>query len=284
MSGNNPSSQEPMYIDSDEVSQVPTSSSTDTCIARSDRSVPSLPPGIFARGNMRRTTSQQSQASETTTIPAALDSGQRMDRVLGLWDQSIRQSSDAQYLSYNALPQALRILATELDWTRGEIRSGTWYIGTELSHIDGWIIPMETESEMPQTAFEQVTERLDDQDTRHQATSSQLHQSIQAERSAAMVRDEEIGRELLDHRARNQQALLEHRQALREVIIELRASKEERRQQEGTIAEHSELILSLNPQIKGNRKQSDPTPERSPTPAGIGNGGNRPPPPQQAAC
>ena len=59
-----------------------------------------------------------------------------------------------------------------------------------------------TASEMLQMAFEQVTERLDAQDARHQASSSQLHQSIQAEGSAAMARDEEIGRELLDQRAR----------------------------------------------------------------------------------
>ena len=123
MSGDNPSFQEPMHIDSDEVSQVPTSCSTDTRMARSDRSVPGLPPGIFTRGNMRRTASQQSQASETPTIPAALDSRlQRMDRVLSLFDPNIRQSSDAQHLSYNALQQALRIGATELDRTRGEIR------------------------------------------------------------------------------------------------------------------------------------------------------------------
>ena len=166
-----------MHIDSDEVSQVPTYSSTDTRIARSDRSVPGLPPGIFTRGNMRQTTSQRSQASKTLTIPAALDSRlQRMHRVLGLFDPSIRQSSDAQHLSYNALPQALRILATEPDRTRGEIRSGTRYIGMELSHIDGWILQMERASIMLQIAFEQVTERLDDQDARYQATSSQLHQ------------------------------------------------------------------------------------------------------------
>ena len=142
---------------------------------------------------------------------------------------------------------------------------------------------METGSEMLQMAFEQVTERLDDQDARHQATSSQLHQSIQAEGSAAMARDKEIRRELLDQRAQNQQALLEHGQALREVIQELRASKEEQRQQEGRIAELSELIVSLNAQVKGKGKQSDLTPEQSATAAGGGNGGNRPPPPQQAA-
>ena len=142
---------------------------------------------------------------------------------------------------------------------------------------------MKTALQMLQIAFEQVTERLDDQDAYHQATSSQLHQSIQAEGSAAMARDEEIRRKLLDQRALNQQALLEHGQALREVIQELRASKEERRRQEGRIAELSELIVSLNAQVKGKGKRSDPTPVRSATAAGGGNVGNRPPPRQQAA-
>ena len=66
-----------------------------------------------------------------------------------------------------------------------------------------------------------------------------------------MARDDEIGRELLAQRAQNQQALLEHGQALRKVIQELRASKEERRQQEGRIAELSKLVISLNAQVKG---------------------------------
>ena len=132
-------------------------------------------------------------------------------------------------------------------------------------------------------AFEQVTERLDDQDARHQATSSQLHQSIPAEESAAMARDEEIGRDLLDQRAQNQQALLQHGQALREVIQELRASGEQRRQQGGRVAGLSELLISLNAQVEGKGKKSDHTPEPSATAAGGGNGGNRPPPPQQAA-
>ena len=135
---------------------------------------------------------------------------------------------------------------------------------------------------MLQMAFQQVTEMLDDQDARHQATSSQLHQSIQAEGSAAMARDEEIGRELLEQRAQNQQALPEHGQALREVIHELRASKEEQRQQEGRIAELSELVISLN-EVNGKGKKSDPTPEPSARAAGGGNGGNRPPPLEQAA-
>ena len=88
---------------------------------------------------------------------------------------------------------------------------------------------------MLQMAFGKDTKWLDDQDARHQATSSQLHQNIQAEGSAAMARDEDIAGEVLDQRAQNQQALVEHGQALREVIQELRARKEERRQREGRI-------------------------------------------------
>ena len=142
---------------------------------------------------------------------------------------------------------------------------------------------METASEMLQMAFQQVSERLNDQDARHQATSSQLHQNIQAEGAAAMARDAEIAREVLDQNTHNQQALVEHRQALREVIQELRASKEERRQQEGRIAELPRLVLSLNTQIKGKGKQSDPTPEQSAAATGGGDCSNRPPPPQQGA-
>ena len=98
-----------------------------------------------------------------------------------------------------------------------------------------------------------------------------------------MARDKQIGREQLDQRAQTQQALLEPAQALREVIQELRVSKEERRQQEGWIAELSEVIVSQNAQVKGKGKQADPTPERSATGAGGGNGGNPRPPPEQAA-
>ena len=171
-------------------------------------------------------------------------------------------------------------------WTRSTVGLFLHFaddIGTKLSGIDGWILLMGTASKMLQMAFEPVNERLDDQDTRHQGTSSQLHQSIQAEGSAAMARDEEIGRELLDQRAQNQQALLEYCQALKEVIQELRASKEERRQQEGRIAELSELVISLNAWVKGKGKRSDPTLEPSATAVRRGNGDNRPPPPQQAA-
>ena len=108
---------------------------------------------------------------------------------------------------------------------------------------------MEIASEMLQMAFEQVTKRLEDQDARHQVTSSQLHKNIQAEGWAAMASDEDIAREVLDQRAQNQQALVEDGQAHREVIQELRAINEERRQQEGRILELSELVLYLNTQI-----------------------------------
>lgn len=75
---------------------------------------------------------------------------------------------------------------------------------------------------MLQLAFEYVSERLDNQDGHHQATSSQLHQTIQAEGNASMARDKEISREVLDQRNQHQEVPREHGQALREVIQELR--------------------------------------------------------------
>ena len=81
----------------------------------------------------------------------------------------------------------------------------------------------------------------------------------------------------------NQQALVEHGQALREVIQELMASKEESRPQEGRFTELSKLVLSGNTQINGKGKLSEPSLEQSAAAPGGGDGCNRPPPPQEGA-
>ena len=61
----------PMDTDNDDISQVPSISSTDTRKARSARATPTgLPPGTFARGEMRRTATQQRVAEEQNTVQA----------------------------------------------------------------------------------------------------------------------------------------------------------------------------------------------------------------------
>ena len=144
---------------------------------------------------------------------------------------------------------------------------------------------METASEMLEMAWKHGSEQLDDQDARHQATRSQLylHQIIQVEGNTVMASDKEISRELLNRRNQYQEILQKDSQALREDLQELRESKEERRLQEGRLTELFELIVSLNIQVKGKGKQSDPTREKSPKAVGGGTSSNGSPPLQQGA-
>ena len=107
---------------------------------------------------------------------------------------------------------------------------------------------------MLQMSFEHVSEWLNDEDASHQAASSHLPQTIQAEGSTVMARHEDIEQQLLDQRKQHQDVLPEHVQGLRELIQELRESKEERGQLEGSLTELSEWSVSLNAQVKGKGK------------------------------
>ena len=95
----------PIDTDNNEISQVPSTFSTDTQIARSGRTTPSgLPPGMFARSGMRRTVSQQRAAEEQNAVQAMVRRLERIDRVLSLYDQNLTASQDADHLALNALP------------------------------------------------------------------------------------------------------------------------------------------------------------------------------------
>ena len=264
----------PMDTDNDDISQVPSTSSTDTRIARSGRATPTgLPPGTFARGEMRRTASQQGAAEEQTAVQAMVRRLERIDRVLSLYDQTLTTSQDADHLALNALPPTMRQLVTQLVETRSELRAGARIVGQRLHSIDSWIIQIETASEVLQEAFRHVSQRLDDQ----QATSSHLHQTIQAEGAEARQRDELMGQEMLTQRAEYQRVLVGHDATLKEVIEELRKSRDKSGLLEERVMELTEQVTSLNSQVKGKGKQSDPTPEPSAA-GGVGGGGNRDPP------
>ena len=109
-------------------------------------------------------------------------------------------------------------------------------------------------SEVLQEAFQHVSSRLDDQ----QATRSHLHQIIQVEGAEARQRDELMGQEMLTKRAEYQRVLVGHDATLKEVIQELRKSTEEHRHLEERVVELMEQVTSLNSQVKGKGKQSDP--------------------------
>ena len=263
-----------MDTDNDDISQVPSTSSTDTRIARSGRATPTgLPPGTFARGEMRRTASQQRAAEEQNAVQAMVRRLERIDRVLSLYDQTLTTSQDADHLALNALPPTMRQLVTQLVETRSELRAGARIVGQRLHSIDSWIIQIETASEVLQEAFRHVSQRLDDQ----QATSSHLHQTIEAEGAEARQRDELMGQEMLTQKAEYQRVLVGHDATLKEVIEELRKSRDKSGLLEERVMELTEQVTSLNSQVKGKGKQSDPTPE--PSAAGrVGGGGNGDPP------
>ena len=264
----------PMDTDNDDISQVPSTSSTDTRLARSGRAtLTGLPPGTFARSEMRRTASQQRAAEEQSAVQAMVRRLERIDRVLSLYDQTLTTSQDADHLALNALPPTMRQLVTQLVETRSELRAGARIVGQRLASIDSWIIRIETASEVLQEAFRHVSQRFDDQ----QATSSHLHQTIQAEGAEAPQRDELMGQEMLTQRAEYQRVLVGHDATLKEVVEELRKSREERGHLEERVMELTEQVTSLNSQVKGKGKQSDPTPEPSAA-DGVGGGGNGDPP------
>ena len=147
----------PMDTDNDEISQVPSTSSTDTRIARSGRATPTgLPSGTFARGEMRRTASQQRAAEEQTALEAMVRQLEPIDRVLSLYDQTLTTSQNADHLALNALPPTIRQLVTQLAETRGELRAGARIVGQRLLSIDSWIIKIEKASKVLRKPYDML--------------------------------------------------------------------------------------------------------------------------------
>jgi len=114
----------------------------------------------------------------------------------------------------------------------------------------------------------------DNRQTQHEQVTSHLHQTIHAEGTAAMGRDEQLGQELLDTEAQHQRPIQNHERILNGMKAELEANREARETQESHRAELTEAVTSLICQVKGKRLNS--TRKRS---AGAGGGGGGRPPP-----
>ena len=91
-----------------------------------------------------------------------------------------------------------------------------------------------------------------------------------------------MGQEMLTQSVEYQPVLVGKKATLKEVIQELRKSQEERGHLEEPVMELMEQVTSLNSQVKGKGKQSDPTPERSAA-GRVGGDGNGDPPPKFGA-
>ena len=126
----------PIDRDNDEISQVPSTSATDTRISRSGRAtLTGLPPDTFTPGEMRRTASQQRAAEEQNAVQAMVRRLELIDRVLSLYDQTLTISQDADPLALNARPPTIRQLVTQLADPRGELREGAKIVGQRLHSI-----------------------------------------------------------------------------------------------------------------------------------------------------
>jgi len=139
------------------------------------------------------------------------------------------------------------------------------------------MIQVEAATKGLQEALKRVIGRLDGQDNRQtqdEQVTSYLHPTIQAERAAAMGRDEQLGQDQLDTKAQHQRELQNDEMILNAMMAELEANKEARERQESHIAKLTGAVTSLIGQVKG--KCSNPTLRRTAGAIGGGDGG-RPP-------
>jgi len=274
--------QDPMETDELSQSQAPTVTSQDTRIGGSTdtRISPGLPTGLFKGAPIRQSQSQESQTpAEPIFSPEIYRRLDRIYRSLPLYEDNLAQSVDQQHIAFQSLPPQIQHLGRELRTHKRDIMAGARYIGTGLEHIDISMVQVEAATKGLQEALKRLGGRMDGQhnrQTRHEQVTSQLHQTIQAEGAAAMGRDEQLGRELLDMKAQHQRELQNHERILNAMKAEWEASKEARERQESHIAELTVAVTSFMGQVKG--KRSNPNLEQSAGATG-GGGGGRPPPP-----
>jgi len=289
MSRSDPDGAGPDPMETDELSQSPatTVTSQDTRISSSTdtRISPGLRRGLFHRAAMRRSQSQQSQTiAEPLSSPEMSTQLDCINLSLHLYKDKLAPSIDQEHLEFQTLSPQIQHLVRELRNVKKDIMPGTRYIETELEQIETSMAQVEAATQGLQEAFKRVSGRMDGQDTRqtqHEQGTSHLHPTIETQGAAAMVRDEQLGQELVDTKAQHQRELRNHERMLNAMMAELEANKEARERQESHIAEVTVAVTSLMGQVKG--KHSNPTRERRAGATG-GGGGGRPPPTMHGAA
>ena len=151
-----------------------------------------------------------------------------INRSLHLYEDNLAQRVDQEHLAFQSLPPQIQHLVWELRKVKQDIMTGARYIGTELEQIDISMVQVDTATKGLQDALKRVGGRMDGQDnrqTRHEQLTSQLDQTIQAGGAAAMGRDEQLGRELLETKAQHQRELQNRERILNTMMGELEPSK-----------------------------------------------------------
>jgi len=190
---------------------------------------------------------------------------ERLDRILGRFDPTLKESRDARHLSFNSLPAEVLTMAHELLKIRSQLRSGAQIVGQELNRRDEQVRILDQESQKVQESFAStVAERLgetDDRQGRHKAVTSQLPETVQGTEAQSIHRDLLLDQEIVRLNEQYKRELENHEISLnvmKQGMLEHQLAEQAR---DGEISELKAMVQTLMGQVKGNGKVSDRTPE-----------------------
>jgi len=271
----------------DELSQdtAPSVETDSTRLARSHSGGPAPRSPSFGIGFLVKQRSRRKRGSKSpahTRDSAMTGRIERLDRILGCFDPTLKESRDARHLSFNSLPAEVLTMAHELLKFKAQLRAGAQIVGQELNQMDEQVRILDQESQKVQESFAStVAERLgetDDRQARHEAVTSQLDKTVQGTEAQSIHRDLLLDQEIVRLNEQHKRELENHEISLnlmKQEMLEHRLAEQAR---DGEISELKAMVQTLMGQVKGKGKVSDPTPEAS------GAGGGKPPPPRHGAA
>jgi len=271
----------------DELSQdtSPSVETDSTRLARSHSGGPaprstSLGIRFLVQQRSRRTRGSKSPAPTRDSVMTGRI--ERLDRILGRFDPTLKESRDARHLSFNSLPAEVLTMAHELLKFKSQLRAGAQIVGQELNRMDEQVRILDQESQKVQESFAStVAERLgetDDRQARHEAVTSQLHETVQGTEAQSIHRDLLLDQDIVRLNEQHKRELENHEISLNLMKQEMLEHQLAEQAPDGEISELKAMVQTLMGQVKGKGKVSDPTPEAS------GAGGGKPPPPRHGAA
>jgi len=241
---------------------------------------PSLGIGVLVKQRSRRTRGSKSTAASRDLVMSGRI--ERLDRILGRFDPTLKQSRDARRLSFNSLPAEVLAKAHELLKLKSQLRAGAQIVGQELNRIDEQVRILDQESQKVQESFAStVAERLgetDDRQARHKAVTSRLHETLQGTEAQSIHRDLLLDQEIVRLNKQHKRGLENHdisHNLMKQEMLEHQLAEQAGDRE---ISELKAMVQTLMGQVKGKGKVSDPTPEAS------GAGGGKSPPPRHGAA
>jgi len=225
----------------------------------------------------QRSRRQRGSKSPATTCDSVMTGRiERLDRILGRFDPTLKESRDAQHLSFNSLPAEVLAMAQELLKFKSQLRAAAQIVGLELNRMDEEVRILDQESQKVQESFaSMVAERLGEtvhREARHEAVTSQLHEMVQGMEAQSIHRDLLLDQEIVRLNEQHKRELENHEISLNLMKQEMLEHQLAEQARDGEISELKAMVQTLMEQVKGKGKVSQLTPDAS------GAGGGRPPP------